>query len=320
MQLSQYQKYKIIFMHEQNNSILSIAEELGINRHTVSKWIVRYSNSNFKRLKGSGRPKKCTNEIWLTISKEITDNKYITLGEIPNNIKNTIKLSISTIKTILNDNNYNYDYPIGRFPLSEEHKTTRLKYAIKYLNFDWTEVIFSDEVAFWMSNKPSKRWHNKNIQDDHDILFKHSYKINAWGAISINKTFELNIFTTIMDAEKYINILETNFLPKYTNNLYFQFDNDPKHKSVKAKNFIIKHKIKTIDHPPCSPDLNPIENIWGILKHKLSKYKFETIEQFKQSVLDEWKKIDKNTINNTILSMKNRLQVVIDNRGGYTDY
>ncbi len=57
MQLSQYQKYKIIFMHEQNNSILSIAEELGINRHTVSKWIVRYSNSNFKRLNGSGRPK-----------------------------------------------------------------------------------------------------------------------------------------------------------------------------------------------------------------------------------------------------------------------
>ena len=117
-----------------------------------------------------------------------------------------MNLAISTIKQILNNNGYTYMHSPKRFPLSDEHKILRLKFAIKYLNFDWSKVIFTDEVAFWMLKNPPKRWCNKNIQEDCDILFKHSSKFNAWGAICINKSFELNIFTSIMDADKYIDI------------------------------------------------------------------------------------------------------------------
>ena len=48
MQLTDYDKYKIIFMYESNNNIITISEQLNINRHTVSKWINRYLNSDMK--------------------------------------------------------------------------------------------------------------------------------------------------------------------------------------------------------------------------------------------------------------------------------
>ena len=321
MQLSEYEKYKIIFMYEMNNNITYISEQLKINRHTTSKWINRYLNSNMKRIDGSGRPVKCTNDILLAVQNEVISNKYIILKEIKENIsKNNMHLSLSTIKKILNDNNYTFIYPPKKFPLSDVHKINRLKFAIKYLNFDWSKVIFTDEVSFWMLKNPPKRWCNRNIQEDCDILFKHSYKFNVWGGICINETFELNIFTSIMDTYKYIDILKTNFIQKYNDELYFQFDNDPKHTSLKAKNFIKKYKIKTIEHPPCSPDLNPIENIWSILKKRLSKYQFKTVEEFKNKIIEEWNKIDKEIIRNTILSMKIRLQMIIDNKGGYINY
>ena len=75
-----------------------------------------------------------------------------------------------------------------------------------------------------------------------------------------------------------------------------------------------------MDKPSCSPDLNPIENIWGILKRKLNKFQFKTTEEFKNKIIEEWNKIDKETIKNTILSMKIRLQMIIDNKGGYINY
>ena len=201
VQLTEYQKYKIIFLYE-NNSIQSIAKQLKINRNTVSKWINRYLNSDMERQIGSGRPSKCSNDVIIAIQQEIIDNKYITLKEIKINLnKDNIDISESTIKTILNNHGYNYIHPPKKFPLTEEHKLKRLKFAIKYLDFDWTEVIFSDEVAFWMSKNPLKRWCNIHIQKDHDVVFKHSAKVNAWGAICITESFDLNVFTINMNAD-----------------------------------------------------------------------------------------------------------------------
>ena len=46
------------------------------------------------------------------------------------------------------------------------------------------------------------------------------------------------------------------------NSVILQFDNDPKHRSLKAFEFYKENSIKTIDWPSNSLDLNPIENIW----------------------------------------------------------
>ena len=40
-------------------------------------------------------------------------------------------------------------------------------------------------------------------------------------------------------------------------------DNRPAHKNINSLLFYKEHKIKVINFPPYSPDLNPIENIWG---------------------------------------------------------
>ena len=66
-------------------------------------------------------------------------------------------------------------------------------------------------------------------------------------------------------------------------------DNDPKHASQHIKNFFQTNNVNWWSTPPESPDLNPIENVWGSLKQYLrSQYKPRNLEELEAGIERFW--------------------------------
>ena len=82
------------------------------------------------------------------------------------------------------------------------------------------------------------------------------------------------------------------------------------------------HGVRTLKWPAQSPDLNPIENLWAILKQRRQqKYgipmsRDELIEQMQ----DIWQNLDKKILDNLNSSMKNRLKEVLKKKRDVIDY
>ena len=74
-----------------------------------------------------------------------------------------------------------------------------------------------------------------------------------------------------MNATRYTDILDASLVP-FIEGHYprFQQDNDPKHTSRWAKDCFDRKGIKWWKTPASSPDLNPIENVWGYVTYELT--------------------------------------------------
>ena len=74
--------------------------------------------------------------------------------------------------------------------------------------------------------------------------------------------------------------------------------------------------------PAQSPDLNPIEHLWFLVKRRLAEYPEppKGIIELWERVQAEWEKIEVKQYQELIESMPKRVQEMIKAKGGYTSY
>jgi transposase len=111
----------------------------------------------------------------------------------------------------------------------------------------------------------------------------------------------------------YIVILEEVIAPKWDSEWVLLEDNDQAHGTRgeadnKVKRAKLRLGIKWEANPPESPDLNPIETIWRIIKQRLkSRGLFLNVALLRRAIQEEWDKITLEEINKVINTMPDRV-------------
>ncbi len=85
--------------------------------------------------------------------------------------------------------------------------------------------------------------------------------------------------------------------------------------------YLVKdHGIPVLNWPASSPDLSPIENLWGIVKRKMRYARPNNAEELKATIRATWALITPEQCHRLIDSMPRRIAAVIQAKGAPTKY
>ena len=126
------------------------------------------------------------------------------------------------------------------------------------------------------------------------------------------------------DSNSYVNILQDALLENRDcigeQNVVMQMDNARYHWTNEILKYYEDNNIKVIDWPPYSPDLNPIENLWGIIKGKLKGKTFTTMTSLKNKLINIWEHIELDLVERLCESIYERIEIWIKTKGALTNY
>lgn len=244
-------------------------------------------------------------------------------------------VSLRTVQRGLNRAGASCVKPHKRPLLTSVHIAKRLSWARQHSEWteeDWSKVIFSDETKIEVRDNCPKF---VRVVDGHPLTkehcentVKHPVSVMIWACFSIHGTGRAFVIEETLNSEKYITeILSRRLIPQIqdwyqSNEAIFQQDNAPCHVSKRTMAFFENSEIQVLSWPPSSPDMNPIENLWAIIKNKIRARNAFTKQTIIASFIDIWHRDEdvREMCQKLVLSMPRRVNALLKAKGEHTKY
>uniref|UniRef100_A0A3B3YP73 Uncharacterized protein n=1 Tax=Poecilia mexicana TaxID=48701 RepID=A0A3B3YP73_9TELE len=194
----------------------------------------------------------------------------------PGEVSRTLCVSLSTVHRRVQEMGYRYRIPQVKPLLNQKQRQKCLTWATEKQHWtvaQWSKVLFSDESKFCMSfgNQGARVWRKtgeKEMPKCQKSSVKYPQSVMVWDAMSAAGVGPLCFIKGRVNAASYQEILEHFMLPS-AEKLYG--DEDSFFSTTWHLVTVPEPMVNGLltNWPANSPDLNPIENMWDIVKRKL---------------------------------------------------
>ncbi len=213
--------------------------------------------------------------------------------------------------------------------LNQRQRQKRLTWAVEKKNSVVQSPLFRWKYILHFIWKQGPRVWRKSGEAQNPCCLKTSVKfpqsVMIWAAMSSAGVGSLCFLKSTFNAAIYQEILEHFMLPS-ADKLYgdadfiFQQDLAPAHTAKGTESWFNDHGVTVLDWPVNSPDLNPIENLWVIVKRKMRDTRHNNADELKATVKETWASIPPQQCHKLITSMTRRIEAVIKAKGAPTKY
>lgn len=313
-------RIRIQFYHQEGvRDAKQVHQRSGIPLRTCYRIFNKLNQGkNLEHKKGAGRPKKLkeddTRRI-LQFAHHHPKSSSAELGVMA--VRNgSPAVHRTTVWRALKRRGMKKWTPSAKPMLTDAHKRARVAWCIANQERDWSNVIFTDESYFqyyrnkvmeWGYSRPSK------------ATPKHGPAVMIWGGFGKRGKTPLKVAQQSVNADYYQQILNEcligNMNALYPDGFILQQDNARPHIAKTTKKFLADNGVEVIQWPACSPDLNPIENLWQIIKHRLEKKEKKNVGEWKVAIEEIWEEISHDLLESLINDMPKRIKECIEGRG-----
>lgn len=195
----------------------------------------------------------------------------------------------------------------------------------------WNSIIWSDESRFEVSFGDTShrviRFKSESLESSClNRKIKFAPSVMVWGCMSAQGLGSLHIVDGNMNAEKYQKVLADHLLPSIPNlsteygEFIYQQDGATCHTARSSMKFLLDNEVPVLPWPSSSPDLSPIETLWGKIKNHLRKNPCATKPALVESLKSVWASITDEYCHNLVSTMARRCNDVILKKGDVTNW
>ncbi|GFU66904.1 uncharacterized protein TNCV_895401 [Trichonephila clavipes] len=282
--------WRVIGRLESGQTQRSVADAVGVARSVVARLWNRFQETgNVRRQPGAVRTRTTTS----------TDDRYIQLTARRNRTENATQLqrqllfatgrrvSSQTVRNRLHEGGLYARRPMVCIPLTPRHRAARRRWAAEHRDWeqhDWSQVLFTDESRFSLECDTRRVlvWRDRDTRNNPAFVRERSQYRRAG----------------------------------------WKDDNARPHRARLVENMLEAETIQRMEWPACSPDLNPAEHVWDMLRRSIAARPRPpaTVRDLEIALLEEWNSISQSLIDNLIASMANRCAAVLAVQGDHTPY
>ena len=232
-----------------------------------------------------------------------------------------INTSASTVNRIAKDMSFDSVLSQKQEKLSDKHKLYRVQFCLAVPTSTLKDLpwVFTDETMLVLNPTKKRVRVLRGLDADEKFIDVQGYphKVMVWAAIGPNFKSELIRVTGTLNAAAYQNLLEQSQIFARLDERYgrygyiFQQDGARPHTAASTRMFL-SSRTKTLPDdvhwPAMSPDLNVIENLWGILKQRIRYDVIKGPDDLYNEAVNVWDQITIETINASIADFGPRLR------------
>lgn len=337
--LTPRKKAKIeVYLSDTSYSQAQIATKLGVSQKSVSRIKRKLSFGLGLEANRSG---KCgrkrlsgVRDDRVLIRKCLQNRKATSMMLNLEWYQTGVHVSSRTVRRRLVDNGLRARKPLKKPKLTPTMTRKRLEWAKIHRLWtpeDWSRVCFSDESTFEIMVDKARFVRRRTGEAfNRDCIVervKHPTSVMVWSVISVHGPGRLYIVEGMMNQVQYKKVLETRLLPQLREwfpdgHCIFMQDGAPCHTAKSVKQFLQVNNVPLLPWPGNSPDCNPIENMWEIVKRRIATLKPTTKTSLIEGLIEVWcHDPDINRMCSSIIhGMPRRVAEVIKFKGGTTKY
>lgn len=312
-----------------------IARKVNCSQGTVSKILQDYyKNKKLKNNRENCGSKRITSKRQDRCLRRITTKyRFRSVNFINNKWRESgVDASVTTTRRRIHEFGFRSRVPKKKPFLSAKQKRRRLMWCRERLSWgtqEWNKVLFSDESVFCVSVGPQRNrvWRFTHEAFQANCLkrtVKFSTSIMVWGCFSVHGLGKLCILKGSVNSEAYKAVLDNFMIPAsedlFEGDFIFQQDSASCHTSKTTMSWLKNNNIQLLPWPVNSPDLNPIENIWGLMKKNNEILAPKDQNELIKFVKLVWDNISKDQCKKLVQSMPDRLRDVIKAKGDATKF